>query len=137
MTTTKSPVSMKQVKMAFDALSQVFYSAYHNYADQLLEQCKAEEKSHRGFMPEFKRCHTGDSVSVGDSAKMFAVKRVAEYLLSGKYPSGQDYLHMQKSCFIAAGIVHEFDHEVRKAWLEFDVESLAALDYCDFVKVNK
>jgi len=69
-------------------------------------------------------------------AKLFAVKRVAEYLNGEKMPSGKDYLHFQPSCFIAAGLVDEYSADIRTAWAEFDIAALAALDYCHFVKVR-
>jgi hypothetical protein len=66
---------------------------------------------------------------------LFAVKRVAEYLIDPTYPRGEQYLHMQKSCFTAAGIAEEFREEIRAAWATQNITELAALDYTDFVKV--
>lgn len=128
----------EQIKKAFHELRWVFDSAMINHAQALFEQCRAEEKQHRGFMPDFDRCHTPDTISVADAARLFAVKRVAEYLLApDKYPKGQDYLHTQKSCFIAAGIADEFRAQIVEAWKDFDVAALALLDYTDYVKINR
>lgn len=67
-------------------------------------------------------------------AKLFAVKRVAEYLNGEEFPRGQAYLHTQTSCFVAAGIVDEFGGAIRQAWSDYDMAQLIALDYTDFVK---
>lgn len=129
--------SVKLASKAFEALSHVFYSTTYNYADQLLQLCKEEERGHRGFMDGFNRAHTDDTATVSEAAKLFAVKRIADYLLGDKYPSGQDYLHIQRSCFIAAGIADEFGAQVREAWKGFELRQLSALDYCDIVKVRR
>ena len=127
---------LKLINEAFDALRFVFDSSWHNYAEQLLKLCAAEEKEHRGFMPDFRAHHTDGTISTIQAAKLFAVKRVAEYLLKPEFPKGKDYLHYQKSCFIAAGIVDEFGDKIRVAWQKFDLAALAALNYTDFVKTR-
>lgn len=136
MTTTETTMTVRQIKAAFDALSGVFNTETTNYAERLLAQCREEERGHRGFMDGFSRCHTADTIGVADAARLFAVKRVAEYLTDTSYPKGREYLHTQQSCFIAAGIADEFDAEVRKAWSDFDVDALAALNYTDYVHVR-
>lgn len=130
-------MTTKEINKAFEALDHVFYSAWTNYADKLFRECLIEEKEHRGFAPEFKGHHTADTISPSQAARLFAVKRVAEYLNGEKFPVGQQFLHMQTSCFLAAGIVDEFGDRVREAWKDFDLAELAALNYTDFVKVNK
>lgn len=129
--------SIKLARKAFQELNHVFYSENVNYADRLLRLCKEEERDHRGFMDGFRRSHTDDTASVSDAAKLFAVKRVAEYLLGAKYPTGQDFLHTQTSCFLAAGIADEFAEKVRIAWKPFELRELVALDYTDIVKVRR
>ncbi len=124
------------IDKAYEALRWAFDNQSPNWAEKLLEKCKEEERGHRGFMPDFARYHPG-AISVTGAAKLFAVKRVAEYLLGEKYPSGQAYLHTQTSCFIAAGMADEFGAEIRKAWAEFDLKALAALNYTDFVKAGE
>ncbi len=128
---------LKLIADAFDALRWAFDHCTVNYAETLLDKCKEEEKSHRGFMPDFTRCHTPDTITITQAAKLFAVKRVAEYLLKPEFPKGKDYLHMQRSCFIAAGMVDEYADTIRKAWREFDLIALAALDYTEFVKIRR
>ncbi len=120
---------LKLIDDAYDALRWAFDNQTVNWAEKLVEKCKEEERGHRGFMPDFAR--------VTGAAKLFAVKRVAEYLLKPEYPSGKEYLHTQTSCFIAAGMVDEFGAEIRKAWAGFDLKALAALNYTDFVKVQE
>lgn len=129
--------SLKTINAAFESLSWVFDAKSRNYAKELLKLCEQEERGHRGFMDNFTLCHTSDTIGVKQAAKLFAVHRVAQYLTGTKFPVGQDYLHTQTSCFIAAGIADEFGKEVRAAWTKFDLVELAALDYCEYVKVRK
>ncbi len=126
---------LKLINDAFDALRWTFDHCNVNHAETLLELCKQEENGHRGFMDGFARCHP-DAISITQAAKLFAVKRIAGYLLGEKFPQGKDYLHTHKSCFLAAGIVDEFAQEVRTEWSKFDLYELAALDYTEFVKVR-
>jgi len=126
--------SIKKIKEAFDAISQVFYSKSTNYALQLLAECKTEEKSHRSG--DFYRYHPS-APSVADMAKLFAVRRVAEYARDlSLVPRAGGYNHTQKSCFIAAGIACEFHAEIIEALHPFGLSELSALDYCDYVKAQ-
>lgn len=129
--------SVKFARKAFDHLSFAFDSHNVNHAANLLAMCKQEERGHRGFMEGFTRCHTGDTATITDAAKLFAVKRVAEYLLGAKMPVGQAFLHTQHSCFQAAAIADEFASEVREAWKSFELREIVALDYKDIVKVKE
>ncbi len=131
-------MTTKQIKEAFEAFYYVFDHMTVNHAQKLLEECEKEERGHRGFMDNFNQCHTSDTISIKDAARLFAVKRVAEYLIIGtKLPSGKEYLHMQKSCFTAAGIADEFEGDIRKVWTPEQIAEYAVLDYTDFVKVRK
>lgn len=124
---------IKLTEDAFKALQHVFYSRNRNHADDLFKQCMEEEKSHRGFGDDFNRYHP-NAATIAQCAKVFAVKRVAEYLLKPEsYPKGQDYLHFQRSCFTAAGIADEFKADILQAWSAFDLQTLATLDYVAFV----
>ncbi len=130
---------LKLIDDAYEALRWAFDNQTVNWAEKLVEKCKEEERGHRGFLPDFACYHPG-AISVTGAAKLFAVKRVAEYLLGDcrhGFPVGKDYLHTQKSCFIAAGMADEFGDEIRKAWTDFDMGVLASLNYTDFVKVSE
>lgn len=128
---------VKLIREAYEKLRGVFYSSMRDYARELFEQCRTEEKAHRGFGPDFNTYHP-TAISVADSAKLFAVKRVAEYLLKPEtYPKGQHYLHYHKSCFIAAGIADEFRNKVIDAWGNFSLPEFAELDYVEFVEAPK
>jgi len=129
--------TLKLVRESFDALRWVFDSSYRNYALELFEECKREEKSHRGWGPDFAKHHP-NAASVADVARSFAVKRVAEYLLKPEtYPKGQNFLHYQRSCFHAAGIADEFRVQVLTAWGVVPLAELAAIDYVDLVSPEK
>lgn len=127
----------KLARKAYDALEPLNNITWQSYREQLLKLCIAEEKDHRGFMSDFRESHTADTASVMDAAKLFAVKRLAEYLTGDPMPKGKDFLHIQKSCFMAAGIVDEYAERVRACWQGFDIKELAALDYTQIVKVKK
>lgn len=127
----------KLARKAYDALEPLNIITWQSYREQLLKMCIAEEKEHRGFMPGFREAHTADTASVTDAAKLFAVKRLAEYLTGDPMPKGKDFLHMQKSCFMAAAIVDEYAERVRDCWQDFDIKQLADLDYCQIVKVKR
>lgn len=128
---------IKLARKAFDALAFLNNIDWANHREKLFAMCKAEEKDHRGFMSDFNESHTEDTASVSDCAKLFAVKRVAEYLLGEKYPIGKDFLHIQKSCFYAAGLVDEFAEKIRAAWSKLELREIVALDYTDLVKVRQ
>lgn len=129
---------MKMIADAFERLQWVFDASWTNHAERLLALCEAEEREHRGSGPSFRQCHTGDTITIRQAARLFAVKRVAEYLTGAAKPlRPSDYLHTHKSCFYAAGMVDEFGEQIRKAWAEVDVAALCALDYTHFVKIAK
>ncbi len=128
---------IKSVRKAFDALHVLEQISWTHYQSEYFDLCKAEEKSHRGFLPDFNTSHTLDTAGVTDAAKLFAVKRIAEYMNGEKPPSGKDYLHIQKSCFYAAGLVDEFRDKIAETWASFDISELAELDYCKIVKVRR
>ncbi len=131
----------KQIDLINEAAKQLvwaFDSQMRNYGEMLIDQCHAEEREHRGFATGFTECHTSDTISAKQAAKLFAVKRVSDYLLhEDKWPTVKDYLHMQKSCFTAAAMVAEFRAGIEKAWAGLDIKGMAELNYTDFVKVKK
>ena len=126
--TTKEKV--KLVIQAFHALYPLANINWTNYPQDLLGMCIEEEKKHRG--DDFNRSHP-NAVSVAVAARMFAVKRIAEYLTGHRMPKGKDFLHFQRSCFYAAGLVDAHRKIIRKAWRKLPVKELAELDYCEFV----
>ena len=126
---------LKLIHAAFDRLHILNNLSWTHHRDRLFELTREEEKGHRGFAPEFNRHHTSDTIGINDAAKLFSVKRVADYLSGERMPRGKDFLHTHKSCFYAAGLVHEYRKAIRKAWRGLDVKALASLDYCEFVKV--
>ncbi len=122
------------IETAFGRLHVLNNISWTNYREELLALCLDEEKRHRGG--DFREHHTPDTVSANVAARMFAVKRIAEYLSGERMPRGKDYLHTRKSCFYAAGLVDDYRAEIRKAWKGLPIGELASLDYCEFVKVK-
>lgn len=93
----------------------------------------AEEKNHRGFGLR----EGGWGLTVAESARLFAVKQLAEYLQPGaKLPRVKDYLHYRHSCYIAAAMVLNYRREIKRAFKEsgVDVAAVLALDYAELVK---
>lgn len=127
---------LKLINDAFDALRWAFDHCSPNHAERLFDLCKEEERGHRGFLPDFNLHHTPETIGVTQAAKLFAVKRVAEYLEGERMPAGKDYLHFQKSAFYAAGMVDEYSKEIKAAWVKLYVPALASLNYTDYVKTR-
>lgn len=131
--------TIKLARKAYDALQPLDNIDWTSHREKLFAMCKAEEKDHRGFLPEFNEHHTQDTASVSDAAKLFAVKRIAEYMLGEDFPKGKDFLHIQKSCFYAAGLVDEFREKIDTLWSKagLNIEELNNLDYTTIVKVRE
>lgn len=131
--------TIKLASKAYDALESLNNVDWTNHREKLFAMCKAEEKDHRGFLPEFNEHHTTDTATISDAAKLFAVKRIAEYMLGEDFPKGRDFLHIQKSCFYAAGLVDEFKDRIDIAWSKagVNIKEVDTLDYCKIVKVRE
>jgi hypothetical protein len=121
---------IKLVETAFSALYPLENITWTNYPQQLQRMCLEEEKQHRGG--DFNQFHP-NTVSATIAARMFAVKRIAGYLTGDRMPRGKDFLHTQRSCFYAAGLVDAHRKIIRKAWRKLPIRELAELDYCEFV----
>lgn len=130
MKTTKEKLTL--VAKAYKALEHVFYSKMRNHAEETLKVAISEEKQHRGFGSDFAAYHPA-AATVNQCAKMFVVKRVADYISGERLPDLKDYFHTQQSAFMCAAIALEFGDEVRQAWAAFDIRELAAFDYVEFV----
>lgn len=131
--------TVKLARKAFDALQPLNDIDWTHHRDVLFSMCKQEEKGHREWGPDFYQHHTEDTASVGDAAKLFAVKRIAEYMLGEDFPKGKDFLYIQKSCFYAAGLVDEFRDRIDMLWSKagLNIEQLNELNYTTIVKVRK
>lgn len=133
--TIKSKINL--INTAAQKLCWAFSSNHVNWGERLIDECAKEERGHRKWGPDFRSHHTADTISVMQAAKLFAVKRVAEYLTDAKPLQPRDYLHCQKSCFTAAGMADEFRAEIMAAWDGLPLAELAALDYSEFVNVRQ
>lgn len=109
------------------------YSDHHSYGRLYLVENILEERSHRGFGPNYSS-HHDPFVTVARAAKLFAVKQIADYLTGEKMPELKDYLHFRKSCYTAAALVLEYGDKLRDALKDFDLAELKALDYSELVK---
>lgn len=127
---------LKLTREAFDRLHVLNNIDWNSHREKIHALCCEEEKGHRGWGPDFAKYHP-TAASVSDCARIFTVKRIAEYLIGERMPRGKMFLHCQKSAFYAAGLVDEYRKQIRKAWRGLDVKELAALDYCEFVSEPK
>lgn len=129
--------TIKLVTKAYQELAFLDNLDWTHHREELFRMTRDEEKGHRGWGPDFSKHHTSDTASIADCARLFAVKRIAEYLSGTPMPKGQDFLHIQKSCFYAAGLVDEYGEKIREAWKGFDLDVLKELDYCAVVHVRE
>ena len=118
-----------------DVLNNIKWTAYR---DKCFEMACEEERQHRRGKPDGWIYPKGASIQ--GAARLFVVKRIAEYMLGDRVPSIGDILHFQPSAIYAAAIVANYPDEIRAAWdgkrnngLTLNVSELAALDYCVFV----
>jgi hypothetical protein len=133
--TTKQKLAL--ANRAFDALYVLNNISWTSYREKLLRLSIEEEKSHRGFGSDFAKYHP-DAVSVNDAARIMAVRWIAWYLTrADKAPSVKSWLSIKPSCLLAASLVANYRKQIRKTWRGLPVAELAALDYCEFVRVKE
>lgn len=131
---TKQQINL--IRAAFDRLHVLNNITWSNYQDQLLKTCAEEERSHRGSGPDFAKNHPG-AISVADAARLFAVKRIAEYMSGEPVPEIKYFLSMQRSVFFAASLVANYRERIASAWEGLDVKALSELNYVEFVRVKE
>lgn len=137
-TETSGPVlTVAEIREAHKALMMAFDCEMINWGDRLYKLCLEEEMGHRHWGPDFDAHHTPDTINERDAARLFSVLRVAQYLTGDTLPEIKDYLHMQKSCYMAAAMALEFGEKIRKEWAKFSIPDLAKLNYTNYVKVNQ
>lgn len=122
-------ITAKQTKLINALWSELEYSleplGWGNYGKQLLEQAIEEAKG-----------YSLRNIPVKTEAKYFAVAWVHRYFAgTHQMPEVKDYLHVVKSCYIAAAIVLEFRETVAK-WEERNAAALTEFDGLDYVEMN-
>lgn len=129
--------TVKLANAAYDKLHVLNNHSWTSHRDKCFALARDEEKQHRGVGPSFANHHKG-AASIADCARQFVVKRISEYLLMdrSKWPTGRDLIHTQPSALYACGLADEFGDEIRKEWVGFDLNQLAALDYCVLVRCD-
>jgi hypothetical protein len=130
----KQKKTVALVDRAVSALATVDNLSSTPHFRALVALCAEEEKGHRGFMTSFLKYHP-NAPGVKACARFFAVHRIGQYLAGGRMPEVKDFLHLQKSAFLAAAIVAEWPDHCRAALDRAGVkpEELATLDYSTFV----
>jgi hypothetical protein len=103
-----------------------------DYSKQYLRIIREEETGHRNFKPDGVTC----GLSIADAVRLFAVKRIVEYLDGDTMPGPEQFLHTQRSCFYAAAFVAEFPNALREALTDSraDLDVIRAADYAELMK---
>lgn len=124
----------QQIKLVNAAWAQIAYVlnniSWHAYGDKYLAENVAEEKGHRGFCAG----RNDYGLTVAQSAKLFAVRQIAEYLNGGKLPEIRDYIACRKSVYTAASLVENYRDKLSAALADYDLNEIIALDYAKLVK---
>ncbi len=130
-TTLSKKEQLKLIDRAYYLLDCLNNIQHTHYRDELFDMNKNEEKRHDRMRPD----GIGRGLTVSESAKMFTVKRIAEYMLDEKrIPAVESYIWTLQSCFYSASIVLKYRKEIERAWKDIDILELARLDYSELVK---
>lgn len=117
--------SIKLIKEAYAKLEFLNNYTWTPYRDNLFDINKADEKQHDRLRPD--SCPRG--ISISDSAKLFTVCWIAEYLEGKKAPDAKDFLFVRKSAYYAYALFANYEADIRKAWKGLDISAIANLDY--------
>ena len=124
-------------KITAAAWSQLAYvldnKSWSRYASNYLAENVEEEKNHRGSGR-----FGGWALTVNESARLFAVRQLAEYLTTKKRPDLKSYLHCRRSIYTASSLVLNYRKEIRAAFkaAKVDLAEVCALDYAELVKTE-
>lgn len=121
---------LKAIDNAYNRMSRCCESSRH--WDQYAQLHRNEEKDHRRFCPDHVQC----GLTVGQSAKLFAVKELFEIIAGVQFrPAPEDYFHIRKSVYAAWAMHRECGERIQA---EFTVDEckawLAAIDYAELNK---
>jgi hypothetical protein len=121
------------ISKAYAALDDLNNIKMVPFRDHCYGMALAEEKQHRRGAPCGHRYAEGRTPQ--QAARLFVVKRIAGYLCGPtSRPGIAEVLHYQPSAIYAASIVENYPDECAKALAGFDLASLAALDYVEWLK---
>lgn len=125
--------AVKLINEAYSRLSVLNNLTWTPYRDNLFNKHREEEKQHDQGRPE----HVSRGLSIVDSARLFTVCWIAEYLTDGKRaPEAQDYINMRPTAFYAYSVAMKYKDLILKAWKGLDVKAIAELDYAKLQEVN-
>lgn len=127
------PQALRLVSRAWDSIAPALDNLkMTRMGSTYLAENVAEEKDHRGF-------RDGPyGLTVSQSAKLFAVRQLAEYLTGAKPPKLRDFLSHRRSCYTAAALVANYRREIRAAFksAKVDPRAVLPLDYAELVKTD-
>ena len=119
--------ALKLINTAFDRLECLNNITWTTYRDNLFDLHKKEEKQHDNLRPS----GTSRGLTITESAKLFTVCWIAEYLLSQKAIDAKDYINVRASAFYAYSVAMTYKTEILKAWEGLSLEDIASLDYAE------
>lgn len=97
-----------------------------NPFQKLTDLEKSEEKKHQSWKPD----HISSPLSVGQSAKLFAVQHVFEGLTSDYKVN--DMLHFRHECYIGQAIANEYRKEIEEEFSQEEIQwFIENVDYAD------
>lgn len=123
--------AVKLINEAYYRLECLNNISWTKYRDRLFDMNKASEKQHDQGRPE----HVSRGLSVSDSAKLFTVCWIAEYLTEAKKaPDASEFINMRAEAFYAYSVAVTYKKEILKAWKGLDMKAIASLDYAELQK---
>lgn len=125
--------AVKLINEAYYRLECLNNISWTKYRDRLFDMNKASEKQHDQGRPD----HVSRGLSVSDSAKLFTVCWIAEYLTGDKKaPDAACFINMRSEAFYAYSVAVTYKKEILKAWEGLDIKAIASLDYAELQKIS-
>jgi len=133
METMTKKEKIKLINEAYYRLECLNNISWTKYRDRLFDMNKAGEKQHDKGRSE--SCSRG--LSISDSAKLFTVCWIAEYLIGDKKaPDVACYINMRSEAFYAYSLSQQYKKEILEAWKSLDIKAIASLDYAELQKTE-
>lgn len=126
------------VEKAYDAIRMIDDLTHARPLRVVTECAEKEERHHRSgslYTSGFAASHP-NAATIKLCARMFVVKWIADELEKISKGSASDVsivITCREDVYRCAAIAQYYEKHLRKAWAEFDIASLAHLDYVDFV----
>ncbi len=125
---------LQNIKNIWSQFERVFNSiGWNNYGTEYLKVQREEAKEHLSMKPS----HIKHGLTLSEEAKFFAVKRVCEYINGTNKPDLKEFLHINKSVFMAYALAKEFKPQLKARITNKEIDHILALDYVEMVEVTQ